>query len=107
MPFRDSAHYFTGGHVEGGKQTGRSVAFVIVGSALDLPGFELKHGLGSVQSLNLSFFVYRQNQSVVGRVPWYRPTTSITFSAKSGSLLILKERIRWGLRSAAFQISVT
>ena len=37
----------------------------------------------------------------------YRPTTSITFSAKSGSLLILQERIRWGLRSAAFQIAVT
>ena len=37
----------------------------------------------------------------------YKPTTSKTFSAKSGSLLILNVFRRWGFRSAAYQICCT
>ena len=63
--------------------TAASRTFVVVGSAFDLPGFELKHGLGSVQSLNLT----TDKTKVFSGGSMYRPTTSITLSAKSGSLL--------------------
>src|SRR5215831_5487021 len=52
--------------VERGKQRRCAMAFVVVGTTLDLAGPQRQHGLCAVQSLNLAFLVHTEDQRMVG-----------------------------------------
>lgn len=57
-----------GGDVQGGKQSGRPVANVIVDDSLDVTEAHGQHRLRPVQSLNLALFIDAQHQSMIGRI---------------------------------------
>jgi len=52
------AEYAAGGNVEGCKQAGDAVPFVIVGAALQLPSAHGQHWLGAAESLDLRLLVH-------------------------------------------------
>ena len=91
-------------HIECGKQSGCAMTLVIMCLSLNLSRAKLQFRLGPIKSLNLGLFVNRQNQCIIRGGFIYSPTTSQTFSAKWGSLLILNVLSRCGFKSAAFQI---
>ena len=55
-------------NVEGGKQCGRAVAFIVVGHRPGAPSLQRQSGLCPIEGLYLALLVDRQNDGVVGRV---------------------------------------
>ena len=55
-------------HTEGGKQSGRSMADVIMRHRSTAAFLQRETGLGSVEGLDLAFFVQTQNQRLVWRI---------------------------------------
>src|SRR5215472_13412371 len=68
MPFLTKPVDLAVGRIEGGEKSSRAIAFVIVCHGLAAPTLERQSGLGTIQSLDLTFLVHAQHQSVFGRV---------------------------------------
>ena len=60
--------HFAVEHAESGKQSGRPVTDVIMGQGSAAAFLQGQAGLGSVQGLDLAFFVHAQNQRLVRRI---------------------------------------
>jgi hypothetical protein len=56
------------GRVEGGEQSGRTVAFVALGHRLTASALRRQSRWSTIQSLNLAFLVHTQHQRVIWRV---------------------------------------
>src|SRR5437667_12814844 len=98
MPLLAEAIDFAVGRIERRKQGCGAVAFVVMGQGLAATALERQAGLGTIQGLDLGF-------SRLGTAPERaragsdtKPTMSSSFSAKAGSLLILKLSTRCGFR---------
>src|ERR1700746_1775049 len=64
-----SGMYQATSHVEGGKQSRGSMAFVFMSKAAQGPAVgQADPALGPLQSLNAGFFVYAQHQGILGRI---------------------------------------
>src|SRR5215469_9477469 len=68
MAFLTKPVHIAVGRIEGGEESSRAIAFVIMCQALAAPTLERQSGLGTIQSLDLTFLVHAQYQSVFGRV---------------------------------------
>src|SRR5215471_6694607 len=68
MAFLTKPVHLAVGRIEGGEKSSRAIAFVIVCHGLAAPTLERQSGLGTIQSLDLTFLVHAQHQSVFGRV---------------------------------------
>ena len=55
-------------HVQGGKQSGRSIAFIVVGHGAETPLLHGQSRLGSVERLDRAFFIDGQDDGVGGRI---------------------------------------
>jgi len=62
------ADHFAVEHAEGGKEGGRAMALKIVSHGSAAAFFQRKTGLGSVQSLDLTLLIHRQDQRFVRRI---------------------------------------
>ena len=60
----DLADDFSRQDVEGSIQTGRAVAFVVMGAAADLPRTQRQPGLCPIQRLDLGLLIDAQHQGV-------------------------------------------
>jgi len=68
MPAMTFSNDLAAGHLQGGKQRGGAVTFVVVSAAFDLPRSHREQGLRSVQGLYLGLFIHAQHQGSLGRV---------------------------------------
>lgn len=68
MAFRDFTNHLSIQNVQRRIKAGCAVSLVIMGLALNLSRSQLKIGLGSVQCLDLRFFINREYQCVIGWV---------------------------------------
>src|SRR5215470_4159120 len=68
MAFLTKPVHLAVGRIEGSEKSSRAIAFVIVCHGLATPTLERQSGLGTIQSLDLTFLVHAQHQSVFGRV---------------------------------------
>ena len=68
MALGQSTHDGAGDNVERGIQTGGAMAFVVVGSSLDLPGLEGQQRLRTVERLDLGLLVHAKHHRVVRRI---------------------------------------
>ncbi len=68
MPATQLAQRLSAGDIDGGKQAGGVVTFVIVAAECDLSGAHGQKRCGGVPRLNLALLVHAQNQGAVGRV---------------------------------------
>src|SRR5262249_3256512 len=68
MPFLTEPVHLAVGCIEGSKKSSGAVAFVVVRHGLAAPTLQWQSGLGTIQSLDLTFLVHAQHQSVFGRV---------------------------------------
>jgi len=68
MPQHTVTDHFPVEHVEGRKQRGRPVPFVIVCLRPTAPLLHRQSRLGSIQSLSLAFLIDTQNQDLIRRV---------------------------------------
>lgn len=96
VPLVAFPNYLSFGDLEGGKQGGRSVAFVVVGEGSTTASLQGQPRLGAIQGLNLALFVDAQDDPVLWGVK-KTPITSVSFSTKRGSRDSFKLRTRCGL----------
>ena|SRR5215471_7651221 len=68
MPSVDLSDNTSGFHVQSCKQGCRSVSSVVVASAFDLTGPHRKNRLGTVQRLDLRFFINAEDQRFIRRI---------------------------------------
>jgi hypothetical protein len=61
-------HDLTGGQVQRGEQVGDSVALVVMGASLDLPGAHRQRRLGPIEGLDAGLLVDAHHDGVLGRV---------------------------------------
>ena len=55
-------------HVKGGKQRGRAMAHIVVGSCRNPPRCKGQAGLGALQRLSLGLLVHREHDRMGGRI---------------------------------------
>ena len=68
MPLLAQAKDLAVGRVQRGEQSGRAVAFVVVGHGGAASALQRQAGLGTIQSLNLALLVGAQHQRVLRRI---------------------------------------
>ncbi len=68
MPRLTSPQHLSGEHIQGGKECGGSVPFIVMSHRPAPSLFQEKPGLGSIQGLNLALLVGTEHQGLVGRI---------------------------------------
>src|SRR5712671_6693857 len=98
MPLLAEAIDFAVGRIERRKQGCGAVAFVVMGQGLAATALERQAGLGTISRAWIWLFSSTHSTRACWGGFRYKPTMSSSFSAKAGSLLILKLSTRCGFR---------